>query len=879
MALTKVSGQVIQQPFDVGIVTATSGTFGSLDVSGNVTIGGTVTYEDVTNIDSVGIITARTDIHVGAGLSVVGVSTLRNTVVGGATTELVVNGDARVTGILTALDLEFPSNSSSISDTALDIFVYDTRNDSDGGAWRKRTQHTSWYNETLNTATRGSRREFPRVAVIVVQTGENGNVGLSVYDGDHPDLPMWMTFVSNNGSYLQATCTSVSALNGTFVVGGSNRLRQWNFISEEALSITVSNTSKNIGNISQRNSQSGWYEIDADTQLANGVVNGVAMKVTPNSPVDPLTGLPKPAVAVATDDGITLFHNTIRLYDPLGASDETVGITTTTIFGRGAAAFVSSVEFSDNNSVIGVWGHADDARRHIVRYAQSEWVGGIVNDIDLTTGYHQLSQFGAVALQSPLRSGGSGIQTGFVKSMRGEDRIAAKWDNYGLKIAELCNNPERLGMVAGIRTDFNTGWMHGDCKGAFLSDTDTTNITGSNLIDNGDFGTGDFTNWSINGTTTPTISLVPYGGALITAGAIDGAIWQSTSGEATSGKWVITWVVTTNSGGFFGLFLNNDGPNGSGGFLSLDNITTSGSHYYEGSITAVEFRHRGSSSGIIDNITLTRVEDDRSVNNQGLAVYGTVTKSAVATGAELVAYSGFSASNYLEQPFNANLMNHNDGDADFYYSCWVNCTTGGTGNQTFIDRSSSTNGTAPPRARLHLWDNAGAITDTVRMYTDGGEITGNIPILDIGWTHVFALRRGTTLELYINGVLQGVSTTNTDFSTSIAGQVRIGLDGDGTDPLTHGSIALVKIGNNLVRPTQIRKIYEDEKLLFLENAKCTLYGTTSNVKAIAYDQSTKTLHIGTDDGRSDFVGLRRINNTTVGITSAISAQNGLIAEQ
>jgi hypothetical protein len=233
----------------------------------------------------------------------------------------------------------------------------------------------------------------------------------------------------------------------------------------------------------------------------------------------------------------------------------------------------------------------------------------------------------------------------------------------------------------------------------------------------------------------------------------------------------------------------------------------------------------------------------------------------------------------LEQPFNANLMNHNDGDADFYYSCWVNCTTGGSGNQTFIDRSSSTGGTANPRARLHLWDNAGAITDTVRMYTDGGEITGNIPILDIGWTHVFALRRGTTLELYINGVLQGVSTTNTDFSTSIAGQVRIGLDGDGTDPLTHGSIALVKIGNNLVRPTQIRKIYEDEKLLFLENAKCTLYGTTSNVKAIAYDQSTKTLHIGTDDGRSDFVGLRRINNTTVGITSAISAQNGLIAEQ
>ena len=43
----------------VGNINATSGTF-----SGNVSIGGTLTYDDVTNIDSVGIITARSEIHV-----------------------------------------------------------------------------------------------------------------------------------------------------------------------------------------------------------------------------------------------------------------------------------------------------------------------------------------------------------------------------------------------------------------------------------------------------------------------------------------------------------------------------------------------------------------------------------------------------------------------------------------------------------------------------------------------------------------------------------------------------------------------------------------------------------------------------------------------
>ena len=42
-----------------GIITATSGSFTS-----NLTVGGTLTYEDVTNIDSVGIITARQGIVV-----------------------------------------------------------------------------------------------------------------------------------------------------------------------------------------------------------------------------------------------------------------------------------------------------------------------------------------------------------------------------------------------------------------------------------------------------------------------------------------------------------------------------------------------------------------------------------------------------------------------------------------------------------------------------------------------------------------------------------------------------------------------------------------------------------------------------------------------
>ena len=47
MALTKVSGSIIKD---------------SVSLSGNVSIGGTLTYEDVTNVDAVGVVTARTGI-------------------------------------------------------------------------------------------------------------------------------------------------------------------------------------------------------------------------------------------------------------------------------------------------------------------------------------------------------------------------------------------------------------------------------------------------------------------------------------------------------------------------------------------------------------------------------------------------------------------------------------------------------------------------------------------------------------------------------------------------------------------------------------------------------------------------------------------------
>ena len=82
---------------DTGNISATKA-----DYSGNVTIGGTLTYEDVTNIDSVGLITAREGIEVGARP--------------GVAASVSVDGNAIFSGIVTAT--EFKGDGSGLTGVA-----------------------------------------------------------------------------------------------------------------------------------------------------------------------------------------------------------------------------------------------------------------------------------------------------------------------------------------------------------------------------------------------------------------------------------------------------------------------------------------------------------------------------------------------------------------------------------------------------------------------------------------------------------------------------------------------------------------------------------------------------------------------------------------
>jgi hypothetical protein len=269
---------------------------------------------------------------------------------------------------------------------------------------------------------------------------------------------------------------------------------------------------------------------------------------------------------------------------------------------------------------------------------------------------------------------------------------------------------------------------------------------------------------------------------------------------------------------------------------------------------------------IYDNVSVRLAEEDRSVNGNGLQVFGTVTKTAVATGADLVAYSGFTSSNYLQQPYNSNL---GFGTGDFSFICWVKKT--GTAGGYIFDRS---NGDGTQRVTAYF--NSGA--STISGYTNNGPIN-DVVVPNDSWFQLVQLRVNGTMKIYINGELKGSVATATNLSGDTNVPLRIGTRFNSSDALTVGSLALFRVSATAPTAEQIKKIYNDEKHLFSTNAKAVIGGTSDAVTALAYDDDTELLHVGSSWGRSVFQGLNRVEFSSDVVTTAISASNGFIVEE
>ena len=763
-------------------------------------------------------------------------------------------------------------NTAAITGDAVDIFIYDTSKDSDGGAWRKRTQDTSWYNETAST-TRGSRKEFPAVAVIVLESQ-----GMTIYDGDTPDLDMWMVFqYTANGwnalDYGGGLGQAVTMMNGVMAIGNSianyGSVQRINFISEEILCFLPTAFKYDVTIANRNPAQAGaFYNVSATYgSIVNKYVNDVAITVLPNAPIDSATGLPTPTIAVATDGGVSVIKDdgtVINLLTEQNAAYSNTRNMKTVSFGSDYRLTWASAQHN------GLYENAVITKFPIWRYVSSttsysknpdsysyEWSGAI---------YSNTTQNNGTSIGTAPNPEAAGT---IYSQIAGDD-----WIIYGDK--GLFSIPQKsmdrgASVLAYITSKYNTGYMTGDIRGAWNVDTDVTSLSGTELVTNYDFASTDvsYISNSANGTATVSGSQLVLSGG--TAGYSDHVI--TLTGLTVGQFYNITIEQITSAGtgtGKSGFYVN-------GVYLADTNTGATYANRSNGSYSWFFIPDHSSenidlvvSGGITDTITfdnwsIKEAIPDRSVKGNGLAVHGTPTVSAVATGAELKCISGFSSSNYLEQPYNSDL---DFGTGDFSFSGWVKPDA--ISNRYLFQREGAETGSNIlflPRY------SSGILFNVAGTYSTSGTTALQVD----KWHNFFVGREGAVVKIYIDGELVSTASGSTTNLSSTNATLTVGNRKALTSHY-EGSLALFRVSKTFATAEQIKEIYEAEKPLFQENAKCTLNGTSDAVTAMSYDDSNEELLVGTSGGLSVFKGLRRVDENTNNITE-VAQQGGLRVEE
>jgi len=775
----------------------------------------------------------------------------------------------------------------AFSETIVDGMVYDTTQDYDGGAWRF-NKKASWYQEDRTTGTylgeyadetaaragggttgdcyyatganlfyelsagsgqtattRAGSAEFPAVAYI---TAESFRV--TIWDAQTGG--MWMVFSGGGGTdsnklIYDYSLTSLDAAEGVLLMGRTTAgLVVVNFCLADDKAIkgyrlaqdAVTYQGYLTGGILGRNTGL-WSKEQFVPTIVNSNVNDVAITTLPNAPIDPATGLPKPTIAVATDGGVSIITDDGTVVDIASAKSTYVNFacdgTVVVQFDTGSAegTFRFDIPAADQAAYTPA----------LMRYNNSSWSGTFQkvysNSIDV------------VAVDDIVLFG---TNAGLVRTA--DTAVATDTDTN---------------LQAHITSDYSTGWMPGDIKGAWLASTDDTDLVDTELVTNGTFDT-DLSGWgTVLGGFSPDANNYwewSAGSArVVSDGTYVPLVQESvlTAGET----YEITLDVTKTTGNL------KVASSAAGTFSDVGVITTSGTHTFVFVALADKIilgRDTGVTDITVDNISVTRADADRSVNANGLIVNGTVTKTAVATGAELVAYSGFAGltpSTYLKQPVGPNLTTGTL--ALVWYKAGILGSTYG-----FMGQGSNTG------AGYGFGTNASTGVLGGRVVASGGAVnlTSSSVIADNTWKCIAITYDGSAIKVYINGVLDTTDTgTSGDITSSDDFYVGAGITSVGFRGGSGVALALARVSATVLSPEQIRKIYNDEKWMFAEGAQVTLNGSSDAVTALAHDKVTDLLHVGTSGGMSTFDGLVRVSEDATAVTTSISANDSRIVRQ
>jgi trimeric autotransporter adhesin len=715
---------------------------------------------------------------------------------------------------------------------------------------------TSWYSEPLNTATRGARRELPTNKVVIAEASR-----VTIFDADDPALPMWMVFsrpgvVSGSTYFRSLDMSSINMVNGVLAIGLRNSAdgviiadfagdKAVKLRSADATGSALSTHQEYTGGLVERSLQMPQFFSSGKMAIVNSVVNVVAMTVLPDAPIDPVSGLQVPTIAVGTDGGVSIIDG------PAGVG-KIVDIT------HVSSNVCTFVELGEDGSIRYVADSNASLRRYLhidfqIPIADVSKTNVSNNGLQSDAFFHRQDSPNLSGVSGRLLVSNIGLQTG--------DTFGGPTGATFLNFSKAEPNKS---LLAYITSKYNTGWMSGGCLGALLCSTDTASLVGSGeLVANGTFNT-DLTGFSqLNADTNNYWEVVGGKARCVSDG---GFVPLLTEPILTVGKqYYMEFDVTAATGT---LKVGTDSS-----AINISSALPVGRNrfYFTAATARLYFsRQLGVTDATIDNLTVREVQDsDRSAKNKGLIVNGTITRTPVATGAELVWYGGFSDTGYLEQPYNPDL---DFGTGDFTIEAWIKGAASLSTTSILSRMSTLSKG-------IHFYKLSTSSGGKLAIRLAGATYfaTGG-GIADDAAHHVVVRREGSLVTLWQDGLIVG-STSNSADINDVGELTTIGHSLTQPTGVFLTGIAQVKPYNRALSDDEIRFIYEKERPMFNPGAQVTLGGTSDAVTALAHDAVTGLVHVGKSDGMSDFSGLIRVRRDTDPVTTKIAAHGGLIVRQ
>lgn len=336
----------------------------------------------------------------------------------------------------------------------------------------------------------------------------------------------------------------------------------------------------------------------------------------------------------------------------------------------------------------------------------------------------------------------------------------------------------------------------GDEVGAWMADTTVETITGAELITNGDFASD--TIWSKGTGWTIAAGVASCDGSQTG----DSDLKQDVS-AAVSTTYIIQYTISNYSAGE--IQPNFLGAGGLGIARSVNGTFTDTIVSPSDATGFFALRADVDFIGDIDDVSVRLAVPDLSTNDNGLGVFGSIDKTAVATGADLVGYA-VSSTDYAENPDTSLFRLGASGVVT--EAAWVN-----NGTATVNVKISGAGSTANNGYALYVINGAPAAVDV----NSNNNPTASNTIDDDEWHFLVAIFDNSTnaRKIYVDGALVGTSSGSTTNNTTDEYQV----GGNGSIKIT-----LSRNFDYELTAAQIKQIYDKEKHLFKKHSYYTQEG-------------------------------------------------------